>query len=254
MSSCTFSVGEFPTLQLPTVNGFAWPRTAPRTLSTVLVVEHRDEVFARIQADLAAWGIRVERATGAEEARRHYCRRPTGLILVHADLPDETGWLFACKLRLGRPAARIWVYTPRRTTKELVLAEFIGVEETIAYGGDLLRLAAEIVDRLVTSSLPIPPPFAPAERKSPRASCLADISGYSGCSGSGDDAEDSGPAIPIRAEKSHSVAEPEGVPPRRHGEHGGYCGGRSSEKTRLGRAVDGSGCGRVGVRHGVAAG
>lgn len=167
MSRCTFYAEEIPALQLSPVKCFAWPRPARRTLDSVLVIEHRDEVFARIQADLAAWGIRVERATSAEEARRHSYRRPTGLILVHADLPDETGWLFACKLRLGRPAARIWVYTPRRTAKELVLAEFIGVEETIAYGGDLLRLAAEILDRLVTSSLPLPPPFAPAEGKSP---------------------------------------------------------------------------------------
>jgi DNA-binding response OmpR family regulator len=136
-------------------------------LNTVLVVEHRDEVFARIQADLAAWGTRVVRATGAEEARRLYCRRPTGLVLTHADLPDETGWLFACKLRLGRPAARIWVYTPRWTTKESVLAEFIGVEETIVYAGDLHRLSAEILDRLVTSSLLLPPPVASAERKLP---------------------------------------------------------------------------------------
>ncbi|MHB1033394.1 MAG: hypothetical protein ACYC35_03285 [Pirellulales bacterium] len=122
------------------------------------MVEHRDEVFARIEADLAVWGIQVQRAGDAEEARRLYYRRPMELVLIHTDLPDETGWLFACKLRITWPAARIWVYTPRWTARELVLAEFIGVEEVIAYGGDLQRLAAEVFERLVVASYSMPCP------------------------------------------------------------------------------------------------
>lgn len=75
--------------------------------------------------------------------------------MVHSDLPDETGWLFACKLRIAWPSARLWVYTPRWTAKELVLADFIGAEDVIAYGGDLQRLAAEVFERLVVSSYSI---------------------------------------------------------------------------------------------------
>jgi CheY-like chemotaxis protein len=139
---------------------FAWPSRASRGLTSVLVVEHRDEVFARIEADLAAWGVKVQRALSAAEARRRYDQWPMELVLIHADLPDETGWLFACKLRLAQPGARLWVYTPWWTSREPALAEFIGVEETIAYGGDLQRLAAEILDRLVVSSFPFPPSTA----------------------------------------------------------------------------------------------
>ena len=131
-------------------------KPAPRPSAKVLVVEHRDEVFARVDADLRAWGIQVQRATSAEEARRLYDHRPWELILTHSDLPDETGWLFACKLRFVWPAARIWIYTPRWTAKELALAEFIGVEEVLPYGGDLQRLAAEVFERLVTASYSLP--------------------------------------------------------------------------------------------------
>lgn len=156
MSRCSLHAGKTPAPELWPVNGRAWPRLAPRALNEVLMVEHRDEVFARIAGDLTAWGIRFERATSAEEARRLYFRQPMELVLIHSDLPDETGWLLACKLRLAWPAARIWVYTPRWTTKEPVLAEFVGVEEAIAYGGDLRRLAAEVLDRLVVASYSIP--------------------------------------------------------------------------------------------------
>lgn len=152
MPRIAFHAGEIPALHVSAVDGPVRPKRAPRSLNEVLVVEHRDEVFARIEADLAAWGIRVQRAAGAEEARRLYYRRPMELVLIHTDLPDETGWLFACKLRLAWPAARIWAYTPRWTARESVLAEFIGVEEVIAYGGDLQRLAAEVFERLVVAS------------------------------------------------------------------------------------------------------
>lgn len=159
MSRCTFHGGEIPMLPLSPASGSLRPKSEPRDVTEVLVVEHRDEVFARIQADLAAWGIQVQRAISAEEARRLYYRRPLELVLTHTDLPDETGWLFACKLRIVWPSTRLWIYTPWWTAKEQVLAEFVGAEEILGYGGDLQRLAAEILDRLVTSSFPLPPPL-----------------------------------------------------------------------------------------------
>lgn len=127
-------------------------KPASRAPTNALVVEHRDEVFARIEADLAAWGVQAQRATSAEEAMCLYTARPLELVLAHSDLPDDTGWLFACKLRFACPTARIWLYTPRCTTREQVLAEFIGVEEVLAYGGDVQRLSAEVFERLVVAS------------------------------------------------------------------------------------------------------
>lgn len=149
MSKSTYHMKENLGLQRLPANVSAWPTRATRSLNELLVVEHRDEIFARLEADLTTWGIQVYRAMNAEEATRLYHHRPTELVLSHADLPDETGWLFACKLRIAWPSAKIWVYTPRWTAKESVLADFTGCEEVIAYGGDLYRLAAEMFERLV---------------------------------------------------------------------------------------------------------
>lgn len=138
------------------VENVAREKPASRPLTNALVVEHRDEVFARIEADLSAWGVQAQRATSAEEAMWLYSGRPLELVLAHSDLPDDTGWFFACKLRLAWPGARIWVYTPRCTTKEQVLADFIGVEEVLAYGGDLQQLSAEVFEQLVVASYSMP--------------------------------------------------------------------------------------------------
>jgi DNA-binding response OmpR family regulator len=115
---------------------------------TVLVVEHRDEVFARLAADLCAVGVGVKRAVSAAQALRRYARRSADLVLCHVDLPDQSSWLLTAKLRLSCPAARVWVYTPRSSAAHTALARFVQAEELIEYGGDLWRLSAELRGRL----------------------------------------------------------------------------------------------------------
>ena len=116
----------------------------------MLLVEYRDEVFARLAADLAAAGLRVERASSAAEASRRYASRPADLLVAEVDLPDHSGWLLASKLRLAHPGVQIWVYTPWSSAVEVALANFVGAEELIDYGGDLWRLTAELLGRLDT--------------------------------------------------------------------------------------------------------
>lgn len=153
------AVSHAPVLSAPAhfhVEHSTRAKPVSQALTNALVVEHRDEVFARIEADLSAWGVQAQWATSAEEAMWLYAGRPLKLVLAHSHLPDDTGWLFACKLRFAWPAARIWLYTPRCTTREQVLADFIGVEEVLAYGGDLQRLSAELFERLVVASHSLP--------------------------------------------------------------------------------------------------
>ena len=115
---------------------------------TVLVAEHRDEVFARLAADLRAAGVRVERAVSGAEASRRYAHRPADLLLANVDLPDQSSWLLTAKLRLSCPAARVWVYAPRSSAVDAALAQFVEVDELIDYGGDLWRLTVELLGRL----------------------------------------------------------------------------------------------------------
>lgn len=119
---------------------------------TILLVEHRDEVFARLAGDFAAMGIWVERACNAAEAFCRFACCSPDLMIANAHMPYEGGWLLAAKLRLIRPAARIWLYSPRPSWSpeyDQGLARFLEVAELIHYRGDLFLLAEKIRNRLV---------------------------------------------------------------------------------------------------------
>jgi len=119
---------------------------------TVLLVEHRDEVFARLAGDFAAMGIWVERACSVAEAFRHFACCSPDLMIANAHMPCEGGWLLVAKLRLIRPTARIWLYSPRPSWSSEYdhgLARFLEIAELIHYRGDLFLLAEEIRSRLV---------------------------------------------------------------------------------------------------------
>ena len=115
---------------------------------SVLLVEPRDEVFARLARDLQGRGLRVFRATSAAGASRFYARHRVGLLLVPPTLPDESGWLFLSKLRLTASAANVWVYTAHASPAEVELANFVRADELIEHGGDLWRLSEEVLGRL----------------------------------------------------------------------------------------------------------
>jgi DNA-binding response OmpR family regulator len=113
-----------------------------------LLVEHRDEVFARLVANLASIQLRVARALSASAASRRFATCPSDLMIANVDLPDESGWLLACKTRLVYPTARIWLYTAHPTALDRARARYLGVARLIHYGGDLLRLGGKVLDRL----------------------------------------------------------------------------------------------------------
>jgi DNA-binding NarL/FixJ family response regulator len=118
----------------------------------VLLAEHRDEVFARLAADLAQAGLRVIRATTAQEAvERHRSHRPI-LAIVNRDLPHESGWLLVAKLHLAASAVRVWVYQPTRSPADVAMARFFGVDALVDYGGRLFCLSDAILDCLAGRS------------------------------------------------------------------------------------------------------
>jgi hypothetical protein len=78
-------------------------RLSEHTQVTALLVEHRDEVVARIATDMAKSGMRVIRAKSSAEARPHREIYEPALVVINVDLIDENGWLLATKLRPSRP-------------------------------------------------------------------------------------------------------------------------------------------------------
>jgi hypothetical protein len=112
------------------------------------LVEYRDEVFARLCADLAEAGLQVERVCFGHNVRQHFARHRPELVIANMDTPDESGWLLASKLRLGAPATRIWLYAPRcPSPADQHFARFLTVE-LVQYSGDMLSLAAKILRRI----------------------------------------------------------------------------------------------------------
>lgn len=120
----------------------------PAKLKAVLLVEHRDEVFARLAADLALIQLQVIRAFNASAASRRFAACPSVLMIANVNLPDESGWLLAAKLRLVHPTAGIWLYTAYPSARDRDGARFLGVACLFAYGGDLLRLSRKVLNRL----------------------------------------------------------------------------------------------------------
>jgi len=124
--------------------------------TTVLLVEHRDEVFLQLVSNLATLGVRVVWAAHATEAIRRYVHCPTDLLIVSGDLPDESAWLLTAKLHLTHPAARTWVYMRRLSDLDVSSANFLKVDELIDHEDDWEALAAGITDRLRDSAGAIP--------------------------------------------------------------------------------------------------
>lgn len=120
----------------------------PGKLKRVLLVEHRDEVFDRLAVDLVSIQFHVTRAFTASAASRRFAACPSDLMIAHVDLPDESGWLLAAKLRLVFPTARIWLYTAHPSALDRNRARYLGVARLMHYGGDLLRLGGKVLNRL----------------------------------------------------------------------------------------------------------
>jgi len=112
---------------------------------TALLVEHRDEVFARLATDLAEAGMRVVRAKSAIGALKLYARYAPSLVLANVDLPDQSGWLLTAKLRFVDPDVPVWLYYPRSSPRQTRAAAYLAVGELLDYGGDLLGLSDAIV-------------------------------------------------------------------------------------------------------------
>jgi len=118
------------------------------TQPTVLLVEHRDEIFARIATDLAEFGVRVIRAKTATGALKLVDRYKPVLLVGNVDLPGQSGWLMTAKLRLFDQRIRVWLYRQRASDYGQEIAKILNVHELLAHHGDLLGLSQTIVDRM----------------------------------------------------------------------------------------------------------
>jgi len=135
------------------------PKASPNTLPegaecehepqrTVLLVEYRDEIFARLASDMAEFGMRVVRAKSATEALKLVETYKPVLLVANVDLPGQSGWLMTAKLRLFNPQIRVWLYRPQPSGYGREIAKILDIDTLLAYHGDLFGLSGTIVDRM----------------------------------------------------------------------------------------------------------
>lgn len=117
---------------------------------TAILVEYRDEVFARIAADMTHLGMRVVRANSATEALKLCGAYRPSLVVANVDLPDQNGWLLAGKLQFVDQQIRIWLYQSNATSHAEGMGDIVRVHQLIDYDGDLLGLSDTII-RLLAS-------------------------------------------------------------------------------------------------------
>ena len=139
---------RLPCARFPHIARESGNRIGARGDLTVVLAEHRDEIFARLAADLHEAGYRVRRAKRGGEVWPACLKSEIGLVITHVWIPDESGWLIAAKLRLMLSDVPIWLYTPCDPPSGASLAEYVGVDQRIHYGGDLWRLSADIIGLL----------------------------------------------------------------------------------------------------------
>ncbi len=119
---------------------------------TILLVEHRDEIFARIATDLAEFGMRVVRAKTATEALQLVETYKPVLLVGNVDLPGQSGWLLTAKLRLFDQRIRVWLYRHQASDYGHEIANLLDIDALLAHHGDLFGLSQTIVDRVADHS------------------------------------------------------------------------------------------------------
>jgi len=119
-----------------------------RVLETFILVEHRDDVFARLAADAEQLGAEVVRAESVGEAMLLVDLCDFALVVSSRDLPGQTGWVLADKLGQTAPRVEVWLYMPQISAYADELARLLNVSKLLVYEGDLSSLSDAVAQRL----------------------------------------------------------------------------------------------------------
>ncbi len=147
--------------------------SAPAPSTVAVVVEPRDDVFRRVAIQAALAGLRVLRARNAVDALTLTVRHRPALIVSNNDLPDQSGWLLAAKLRWLDPSLAIWLYQAGWTDYHHGLARYLRVDRLLCEENVADILADRIVELLASSGdTKVPDQAMPAVlSRSPRDQC-----------------------------------------------------------------------------------
>ncbi len=116
-----------------------------------LVLAYADSVHAaRSGRHFRRQGWQVHPAGTAAEARRLTAALDPDLVVLDADLPDESGWLVCAKLRLGQPDRKIILVNRQYDPEKIRLGDFVGAAAVLTRDG----LLAAILDEMMETRVP----------------------------------------------------------------------------------------------------
>ena len=141
---------------MPLKQLLTWPVAAIRywrcrpEIRSLVIVEGRDEVFARLSADMAFLGLSIARAESVQEARQALASSGVDLVLANREISaDESGWLSVSKWASKYNRPRIWLYTAWPASLDEHWRTFTKVERLLYYGGNVWLLSELISAEIV---------------------------------------------------------------------------------------------------------
>ncbi len=111
---------------------------------SVLIADHRDDFFRPLKEFFEAEGVQVLRATAGSQVTSAVVDVHPDVVIIHERLPDESGWLISCKLRLRSFWQPVWIYAETRPLSCDDWKELSGVDEIIEHRGLVSSLLWQI--------------------------------------------------------------------------------------------------------------
>lgn len=110
----------------------------------ILVVESRDQVFAAIREEFRSQKFAIFRAACADEVVPILRRDRPGLVLLNAEMPDESGFLISLKLRIHGYDGGLWLYATDAEKTPASYREHCQIDRIVSYGGDFRELTSQL--------------------------------------------------------------------------------------------------------------
>lgn len=122
-----------------------------RKISSIVLLEFRDEVYVTIASLLEQLDIVIHRAENTTELARQVVRNTPDLVLLSGTQTDESSWLTCAKLRIIDTSRPVWIYAPKPASAIDQWLSMASIDEIVVYGGVLDILLSALSDRLSQS-------------------------------------------------------------------------------------------------------
>ena len=108
---------------------------------------------AQVSRQFRRHGWEVRQASSGTQVRRLCPDLAPEVVILDVDLPGESGWLTAAKLRLERPGQRILLVGDRNSPHNENFADFLGISGFLNRNDGLMPLFDEILGPSSTATV-----------------------------------------------------------------------------------------------------